>query len=492
MKMSSAPIPILYQLNTRVYLTSLSSADHRATLDDIPDAELDRLQSLGFDWLWCLSVWKTGPLAQKISREHPSWQEEFRHTLPDLKPDDIGGSGFAIAEYRVAEHLGGNAALARLRERLHIRGMKLMLDFVPNHFGPDHGWVTQHPEYFMEGSEEHLNQQPQNYKRVTTAAGEKILAHGRDPYFDGWPDTFQLDYSKADTVAAMKKTLLRIATLCDGVRCDMAMLILPEVFEKTWQRKALPFWPKVIAKIKDSNPAFCLMAEVYWDMEWALQQLGFDYTYDKQLYDRLREGRARPVREHIYAELDYQNKLVRFLENHDEARAAATFDPDKHAAAAIITYLSRGLRFFHQGQLEGFKMRISPHLIRGPQELVDTGLHMFYHDLLALLRQPLFHARWRLMECHPAWDGNGSWDSYLAFTWEEQRGRRALVVVNFAPHASQCYVRLPLSDLRGMRVEFRDLMSVALYYREGDELESRGMYFDIPAWGYHVFEVSVC
>ena len=116
------------------------------------------------------------------------------------------------------------------------------------------------------------------------------------------------------------------------------------------------------------------MAEVYWDLEWTLQQQGFDYTYDKRLYDRLRDGHARPVREHFCAGLDYQNKMARFLENHDEPRAAAAFPPGMHEAAAVITFLSPGLRFFHQGQFEGRKKRISPHLCRGPCEPVDPKL----------------------------------------------------------------------------------------------------------------------
>ena len=129
------------------------------------------------------------------------------------------------------------------------------------------------------------------------------------------------------------------------------------------------------------------MAEVYWDLEWTMQQQGFDYAYDKRLYDRLREGHARPVREHFHAGLDYQNKLARFLENHDEPRAAATFAPDVHEAAAVITFLSPGLRFFHQGQFEGRKKRISPHLIRGPEEPVDQKLQQFYDRLLARAAQ---------------------------------------------------------------------------------------------------------
>lgn len=481
------PHASLYQINTRVRLTELSATLHRtATLDDIPDASWDQLAEQGFDWIWLLSVWTTGERGRQVSCTNQGWRKEFEETLPDLQEADIGGSGFAIADYHVHPALGGDASLKRLREKLHQRGLKLMLDFVPNHLGPDHPWVQAQPDYFISGTRADLKNNPHNYGKF----GKTIFAYGRDPYFSGWPDTVQLDYSKPEVVAAMQHELIRMAGQCDGVRCDMAMLILPEVFEKTWGRKAQPFWPEAIRAVRKQHPDFCFMGEVYWDMEWTLQQEGFDYTYDKRLYDRLREGRAKPVRDHFAAGLEYQNKLVRFLENHDEARAATAFDFRKHLAAAIITYLAPGLRFFHQGQLEGKQKRISPHLIRGPLETIDSGVHLFYSDLLSLLRQPLFHAQWQLVPCQPAWDGNGSWDSYLVFAWEEQAGRRALVVVNFAPHASQCYVRLPYTEVANRHVEFRDLMSVALYYHEGNEVLSRGIYFDLPAWGYHVFEVS--
>ena len=164
------------------------------------------------------------------------------------------------------------------------------------------------------------------------------------------------------------------------------------------------------------------MAEVYWDLEWTMQQQGFDYAYDKRLYDRLRERHARPVREHFHAGLDYQDKLARFLENHDEPRAAATFPPDVHEAAAVITFLSPGLRFFHQGQFEGRRKRISPHLVRGPQEPIDRRLEQFYERLLAVLRRPAVRdGHWQLLDCTPAWDGNWTWDCFLAFAWQGRR-----------------------------------------------------------------------
>ena len=491
--MNQPNYPSLYQINTRVWLTELSEELGRcATLDDIPDIALDHLQEMGFDWIWFLSVWCTGELGRKVSRENPDFRRDFEVTLPDLHEQDIAGSGFAITGYTVHPDLGGDAALRRLRDRLKYRGLKMMLDFVPNHVGPDHSWIEDHPDYFIHGTDDDLEKYPQNYSRFKSDHGNLILAYGRDPFFAGWPDTVQLDYSNPATVEAMLSVLLRISDQCDGVRCDMAMLILPEVFERTWDRRAQPFWPIAIKTVREKVPDFCFMAEVYWDMEWTMQQQGFDYTYDKRLYDRLCEGNARAVREHFYAGLDYQDKLVRFLENHDEPRAALTFDLKKHEAAAIITFLSPGLRFFHQGQFEGRKKRISPHLVRPPKEPIDLTLQKFYIDFLKILKENVFrNGWWELLECVQAWEGNGSCDSFLAFAWEDNKGKRALVIVNYAHHAGQCFVHLPFSDIAGKTVRLKDMISPEVYERDGCELLSRGTYFDLPAWGYHIFDLGV-
>jgi hypothetical protein len=485
--------PSLYQVNTRVWLTSLSKTLGRpARLDDLPDAELDRLAGTGFDWVWFLSVWQTGSTAQAISRANPEWRREFEETLPDLKDEDIAGSGFAIQNYTVHRDLGGDAALAGLRQRMQKRGLKLMLDFVPNHMAPDHPWVEDHPEYFVTGTEDLLAREPQNYIRIRRKRGDLVLAHGRDPYFSGWPDTLQLDYSNPATQEAMIRELEKIAGQCDGVRCDMAMLALPEVFERTWGRKSTPFWPPAIRRIRERAPDFGFMAEVYWDLEWTLQQQGFDYTYDKRLYDRLREGHARPVREHLHAGLDYQIKLARFLENHDEPRASASFDPLVHRAAAVITYFIPGLRFFHQGQFEGRKKRISPHLVRAPEESLDKEIKEFYEHLLAILRKPIVKSgEWQWLTCQPAWDGNESWDSFVAHSWRGSGGERMLIAVNYAPHPSQCYLNLPFPEIKNRSVGLKDSLSSACYIREGNELLERGLYLDLQPWSYHVFDLEI-
>ena len=484
--------PSLYQINTRVWLTELAqNVGRKATLDDIQDSELDRLAEMGFDWIWLLSVWKTGELGRKVSRENPDWRRDFEKTLPDLHEEDIAGSGFAIAAYTVHPELGGDTALQRLRTRLEQRGLKLMLDFVPNHMGPDHPWVEEHPEYFVTGTESDLENNPDNYTRIKRKTGDLIFAYGRDPYFSGWPDTVQLDYSNPATIDAMTKELLRISGQCDGLRCDMAMLVLPEIFERTWGRRAQSFWIVATELVREKVPGFCFLAEVYWEMEWTMQQLGFDYAYDKRLYDRLTEGHARAVREHLYAGIDYQDKLARFLENHDEPRAALTFDQKNHEAAAIITFLSPGLRFFHQGQFEGRLKRISPHLVRAPKQQVDEGLQKFYSSLLSTIKKPVFrNGWWKLLECVPAWNGNSTWDFFLAFAWEDRDGSRALVCINYSPHDSQCFVQFPFANTDGLSVRIRDMMNSAFYVRDGSELLENGLFLDLQAWGYHVFEIS--
>jgi hypothetical protein len=490
--MSNPKFPTLYQINTRVLLTGLSKTLGRpATLDDVPDSELDRLAQEGFDWVWFLGVWQTGDVGRRISLENPEWRHEFQTLLPDFTDEDVCGSCFSIRSYTVHSDFGGNGALERLRSRVNQRGLRLLLDFVPNHTAPDHGWVNQHPEYYVPGTEEQLHREPQNYTRVRVPGGSVILAYGRDPYFSGWSDTLQLNYANPGLYEAMAAQLEGVARMCDGVRCDMAMLILPEVFERTWGLRPEAFWPKAIERVRAAKPDFLVMAEVYWDLEWTLQQQGFNYTYDKRLYDRLRDGHAGPVRDHFRADADFQRKSARFLENHDEPRAAATFPPGQHEAAAILTFFCQGLRFFHQGQAEGFTKRIPVHLARGPVEPVNSELVQFYERLWGCLRRPeVREGEWTLLECAPAWEGNWTSDCFICFAWRLTEESSVIVVANYAPNQSQCYVHIPFQELGGKELRFADLMSSVQYDRQGDDVASRGLYLDLPAWGYHVFHLA--
>lgn len=487
----SPTCPSLYQIRTRAWMTALGETLGRpATLDDVPDAELDRLAALGFDWVWLLSVWQTGLAGQRIVRQDEAWCRDLRKILPDLCDEDIAPSGFAITGYSALPSLGGDAALARLRERLHARGLRLMLDFVPNHTALEHPWVEDHPEYFVNGNDNDLARSPGNYTRVERTGGALVLAHGRDPNFPGWTDTLQLDCSNPATQEAMLGVLLSVAGRCDGVRCDMSMLLLPDVFQRTWGKTAAPFWPNAIARVREQFPDFRFVGEAYWDLEWTMQQQGFDAAYDKRLYDRLRDGRARPVRDHLTAGLDYQSKLVRFLENHDEPRAAAVFASGMHEAAAVITYLSPGLRFFQRGQLEGRRQRVPPHLIRAPREPVDEPLRQFYEKLLAVLRQPVVrNGQWRLLASMPVAEHDRTSDCVIGWSWELGEERR-LIAVNYAANSSRCYVHVPFDGLSGRTVRLRDLIGSVTYERDGNGLALHGLDLDLSPWACHVFDVT--
>lgn len=483
--------PSLYEVNARVRLRHLArEAGYHVTLDDIPDAWLANLAGCGFSWIYLMGVWETGEAGRRVSRSNEQWLAGYRCLLPDLRGEDICGSGFAVAGYRVHPELGEPEVLVRFRDRLHRQGLLLMLDFVPNHTAPDHPWVRDHPDYYVHGTEGELTRRPQEFIRVNLPKGTTILAHGRDPYSGGWPDTLQLDYGNAALQGAMIGELQRIAGWCDGLRCDMAMLILPEVFRQTWGREMEPFWPRAIQEVHREYPGFTFVAEVYWDLGWKLQQQGFDYTYDKRLYDRLRNGEARPVREHFWADTAYQTRSIRFLENHDEGRAAAVFPPDSHRAAAILTFLCPGLRFFHQGQFTGRRKKVPVHLCRWPEEPADQAIEELYREFFACLRLPVFRdGEWRLLDCNPAWEGNPSHNGYIAFAWEHE-GERSLVAVNYAPDRGQCYVPFPWADLAETAVRLRDLMGPAQYDRDGGSLLSPGLYLDLPGWGCHVFTVT--
>jgi hypothetical protein len=270
----------------------------------------------------------------------------------------------------------------------------------------------------------------------------------------------------------------------------MAMLLTSNVFQMTWRLPAAPFWPRAIREVRARHPEFLLLAEVYWDLEWTLQQQGFDYTYDKRLYDRLRGGAAGPVLEHFAGELAFQRKLARFLENHDEPRAAEAFPPGPHEVAAVLTYLSPGLRLFHDGQFEGRRRRVPVQLCRWPDEPVNSERRAFYERLLACAQDPAVHAgAWRLLACVAAWDANPTWKHFIASAWE-MPGRRLLVVANFGSAQGQCYVPLPFPDLEGKTVRLRDVLGSPVYDRDGSQLRSPGLYLDMPPWGHHVFEIQ--
>jgi hypothetical protein len=309
--------------------------------------------------------------------------------------------------------------------------------------------------------------------------GKRYVAHGKDPYFPGWTDTAQVEYRRAATRAAMASRLRAIAERCDGVRCDMAMLVLADVFDRTWQHVPFAresgeeFWTDAIAAVRATHRDFVVLAEAYWGLEQRLCDLGFDYAYDKELYDRVVHDQPLDVAPHLYC-LGAQNaRRAHFLENHDEPRAAL-LPIELHRAAALLALGLPGMRFLHHGQLDGARRSARIQLRRRAVEPIDPDVRALYDRLLPALRaSSVGQGEAELLAPRAAWPDNPTHAYFTIVKWPHD-----LVVVNMAPHRAQCRV-----DMRG-RYELVDRLGGERWQRDGE------LFLDLPARGAQLFAVS--
>jgi hypothetical protein len=482
--------PVIYEINTWVWLQELNQEfKSPVTLADVPREEWDDIADLKVDAVWFMGVWERSPAGIDVANKNEGLLADFRRALPDYRTEDNVGSPYCVRQYVVDQHLGGPVGLAVARKELADRGIRLILDFVPNHVAPDHPWVSTHPGYFIQGDDEDVRGDPASF----VAAGGRILACGRDPYFPAWPDVLQLNAFQPGLRQAVIETLSDMAGQCDGVRCDMAMLLMNPIFERTWDGRAggrpeAEYWPEIIPAVKKSYPDFLFIAEAYWDLEWELQHQGFDYCYDKKLYDRLEHGHAESIRLHLCADPAYQRKLVRFIENHDEPRAAEAFSPEKERAAAVTIATVTGAKLFHEGQFEGRKVRPPVFLGRRPKETPDGGLQAFYAKLLDAISAPLFRdGEWLLCPC-TGWPDNPGYQNLVAWSWVKDDDR-CLIVVNLSDTGAQARVQAPWDEIRGKTWRLVDALSGATYDRNGDEMRDPGLYVDLGPWNYHFFRL---
>jgi hypothetical protein len=483
------PYPFIYEIDTWPWLEQLSRAEGRAIdLGNVPADQWDAIAEGGYDAVWLMGVWRRSPVGISIALGNDGLVASFASALPDFTPEDVVGSPYCIREYVVDDHLGGPSGLRTARSELARRGIGLVLDFVPNHVAPDHPWTVDHADRFVEGSQDDLTAQPDAFVML----GGRVLARGRDPYFPAWPDVVQLNAFAPNLRAAVVATLRDIADQCDAVRCDMAMLMMNDVFQRTWGDRAGPrpdddYWPTVISAVRETHPDLRFIAEAYWDLEWALQQQGFDYCYDKRLYDRLLSSSPEEVRLHLLADAAYQDGLVRFVENHDEPRLASLVSVDRDKALTVAALTQTGARLVHHGQEEGRRVHLPVFLRRYPDEPVDAGLAEFHRSLMTALRDPTFrHGRWELCE-RSGWDGNDRADNLVAWCWLGET--RWLVVVNLSDATSAAHVRVPWVDVQGRSCRLMDPMSGATFERSGDDLRN-GLYVELAPWSWHLLRIE--
>jgi hypothetical protein len=479
----TTPNPHLLAIAVRPWLAAIGGRGSPRSLDAVPDETLDLFRERGFHAVWLMGVWRTGAEGRRLALHYPDLRAAYSRLLPDWTEDDVLGSPYSVQAYDAAG-VGGDDALARFRARLHRRGIGLVLDFVPNHLARDHPWTREHPEHLVGGTADDLAREPTSwFEAKGPAAAPRVFAHGRDPWFPGWTDTVQVDHRRAAARRAMTGLFVDAARRCDGLRCDVAMLVLEDVLERTWGRLPVPepgdFWTEAIGALRAANLDTVLIAEAYWGLEARLVSLGFDFAYDKGLYDALLAADVDAIRSRV--EAPAAEKGVHFLENHDEERAWKAFGRERMPAASAVAYSLPGMRFFHDGQAEGREVRIPIQLARDAGEPVREDSLAFHRTLWRILADPLFHAgSWAPLEVRPASPGAPR-PPLLGSLW--RRGDDLVAVAaNISPGASVGRVPLPLPE-GPANVTLFDEVEGTCFQASRSEARESGLLLRLAPWG---------
>lgn len=485
--------PKIYEINTRVWINRFASKKNPVKITQVPKVYWQTLKDLGFDYIWLMGIWQTVPASVEKYCLTENLMKEYSAALPDWKKEDVVGSPYAIDKYVINPSLGSKNDLIELTETLHNFGLKLILDFIPNHFHADTSLLKSNPEIFLEVNEDIHKKDVVTYYKAEM--NENYFAHGRDPYFPAWQDTIQVNYFSAEARKFMTEQLLMVSELCDGVRCDMAMLPLNDVFKKTWndvltdiKAPTSEFWEESIQKVKKRNSEFLFIAEAYWGLEHTLQKLGFDFTYDKTLYDTLINGDVNSLRYYLKSDLTYQSKLVRFLENHDEKRSAEKFSLSKLKAAAVITYTVPGMKLFFDGQFEGKTIKLPVQLGAEPAEDVNANYQIFYDRLLAIIEDDIFRdGEWKFLTPITRGETDNTFNNIIAWSWTYKDNFR-LIAINYSQFISTCHIKLDLTKY-GASVNFYDEINNVYYGRNSENIKNIGLFLDLKPYRGHILKI---
>jgi hypothetical protein len=294
-----------------------------------------------------------------------------------------------------------------------------------------------------------------------------------------------------------------VATLCDGVVCRMAMLVLDDVFRATWAERSIAptdaedtlqsgeFWWHAGTEVRNAYPEFLLIGEAYWGSEWRLQRLGFDYTFDQPLLRRLVAGDAPSVLAHLRADEDYQRRSVRYLEHRGETPIAALVGAAQHRALALTVATAPGMLLLSDSQLQGARSGVARQIGRYPAEPPDEAVGALYARLMRATEDEVFRLGHAIrIEPQSAWPGNATHEGVLVRLWVGPHRHFRLAVANLAPDRAQAYVPLHVPELAGMEIHLDDQIGPDSYVRDGDDLLTRGLYLDMPAYGCHLFRIS--
>ena len=486
--------PNIYEINTRVWIKRFADGGDDVHVSDIPRGYWLDLKAKGIDAIWLMGIWRTNEEAVKQYCFEEGLMHEYSKALKDWHEEDVIGSPYAIDSYEINPKLGTELDLLKLKETLNEMGMKLILDFVPNHFSVGSKLLKSKPEIFLTADKHFFDDDPYTFFKPFPYE-EKYFAHGRDPFFPAWQDTAQVNYYSEEAREFMINQLLKITKFADGVRCDMAMLAMNNVFGNTWSgalssgffsKPKDEFWQTAIEIIKNYRNDFLFIAEAYWDLEYDLQQLGFDYTYDKKLLDRIIAGDVNEIKAHLNAEEFYRRKSVRFIENHDEERSIVSMGKKKSAAAAIIISAIEGMHLYNDGQFEGKKVKLPVQLGREPEESPIEYVYDFYDNLLKITNDDIFHKGfWFMRNPQPAGPGDETYKNMLVWSWRWLDEKR-LVVINFSNVKSRCRIQLELGEYPSS-FKLWDLLNKIEYVRSTKEVEEIGLFIELEPYSSHIF-----
>jgi glycosidase len=491
---------LIYQIDIREFIYRLRTEKNKnLKLTEIPDDFFSELQSLGIEFFWPIGIYEPSKASREISISMKELHRKYNESLLDWKEEDIIGSPYAITNYKIKKDFGGEEDFKKFRKKLKDKfNIKLILDFVPNHFAIDSPVVQKHPEFFI--------QAPKNYDKInlndfiTLKIKDKeiLFAHGKEPYSPAWKDTLQLDYRSKKVRNFMIKELIKLSQKCDGVRCDMSMLLLSDIFYNNWKNFPLPddyvpaakeFWFDAIRKVKQLNPEFIFIAEVYWNRENDLINLGFDYVYEKFLYDLLIKSDITLIKEYIKQIFSYNRNRLLFLENHDEQRSAFVFENEKLKALATLIYTLPAMKLIYDGQLEGRKFHHAIQLQRLQKEELNGELKNFYKLLFtSIIKSSIPTGYFKILQPIPAWEGNPAHLNFIIYLYENDKMQKDLVVINLSPFQSQCRVKIETYDIAGKKFLIKDRLSSEEYLRDGDEMFYQGLYLDLRPYQSQIFE----
>jgi hypothetical protein len=495
-QMSGVPVGgmNLYELSARPWLYSLSQKYQKSitALKDVPDTEWKDIKSWGFDMVFLMGVWQLGKYGLNFDRTNSGLLSHYSQVLPGYTTDDIIGSPYAVTNYTCNSQLGTDSDILALKKKLNAMGLLLMLDYVPNHTAVDSEWATTNPDNYVRAPK---GTNPPYPSDKYTSTG---IAYGSAGYGDAWQDTLQINIWNPDTRTVRTAEVLHVASLADGIRCDMAYLELNSVFAQSWgdqlnswgwKQPSTEWWADTIKAVKTQYPNVIFLAEVYSPYEGALQSLGFDYTYDKVLRDKLGGGNLDDIRAWISARsTQYITQSAHYISNHDEQRGPAYFGSWwKSNAAAALLYTLPGMRYYWMWDMEGYSNQLDVHLRREQNESNVSQVEAFYKQLLDITTQPVFRqGTWTNLNIA----GSDTAWRLIGYRWAYGNERR-LCVINFSD--TEGWGNAILADAQpgpnnNDTIPVTELLTNQVYYRSASALRSTGLGVGVNSWYAQIFK----